>query len=264
MSTVELPPNAADWHSKAAVKPLSLFDGTLEHYQDSPHQVAEAPQSCTLASRRIVLYMWRGYLRSLDEEFHFLSDQMHYRQSPNDDPSGWYFTWRLSWQDEVFRKLSHGKTVVESANANLCIILETLGIGTGEDSVVNKYEVSNWRSLQHAIKGLTTKYEHLIAEYVQEGSIQESRGVGRLTKLATVLVPFSITAGIFSMGDDYLVGKSQFWVFWAVTIPLVLLVLIVVFTSLVPSLWGGAEKLIWKSQQRWPLLQKGSHGRSDF
>ena len=79
------------------------------------------------------------------------------------------------------------------------LISNIIDISSGGNSTVDQYEVANWRSLQNGGRSLSTKFDNLIAEYVQEGSIQENRSVGRLTKLATVLVPFSITAGIFSM-----------------------------------------------------------------
>ncbi|GME22366.1 hypothetical protein MMC19_006276 [Neofusicoccum parvum] len=46
------------------------------------------------------------------------------------------------------------------------------------------------------------------------------RSVGRLTALATVLVPFTLAAAVFPMSGDLAAGESRFWVFWAVAIPL--------------------------------------------
>jgi Mg2+ and Co2+ transporter CorA len=52
---------------------------------------------------------------------------------------------------------------------------------------------------------------------MQEASLSESqianyqaRNVGRLTSLATILVPFSVSAGMFSMGGEYLAGEKNF------------------------------------------------------
>ena len=202
--------------------------------------------------------MWRGYLRSLADDFHFHLDKMQYRQSP-DHPHGWFHTWSLSWRVEVFRKLSFGKMVIESANANMPSIANILDINSEENPVIDQYEAADWRSLLDNGRSLANMFDNLMAEFVQDGSIQESRGVGRLTKLATVLVPFSITAGIFSMGDDYLVGKPLFWVFWVVAIPLVLLFSVVVFTGLVPSIWARTELWIWSMPERWSLFQKPSN-----
>jgi hypothetical protein len=47
-----------------------------------------------------------------------------------------------------------------------------------------------------------------------------------------------VTAGIFSMGGDFLVGQSKFWVFWAVAIPLVLIFSLLIFTQTFQSLVG--------------------------
>jgi hypothetical protein len=45
-----------------------------------------------------------------------------------------------------------------------------------------------------------------------------------LTLVALIFVPLSFTSGLFSMGDDYLPGRDQFWVFFAVAIPLIILI----------------------------------------
>jgi Mg2+ and Co2+ transporter CorA len=52
---------------------------------------------------------------------------------------------------------------------------------------------------------------------MQEASLSESQianyqaqNVGRLTSLATILVPFSVSAGMFSMGGEYLAGEKNF------------------------------------------------------
>ena len=255
ISTEILPPDPLDWKPGITVGLGSIFDGTLEYYQSAPHSVSEDIRSATFASRRIALCMWRGYLRSREKDFYKLNDKMFHDQSPN-QPHGWFHTWGVSWRIEVFRKLTFGKIVTERANASMCSVLHILGINSDSQIMVDQYESADWQALQDRGASLATKFDNLIEGYVQEASIEESRGVGRLTKLATILVPFSITAGMFSMGDDYLVGKPQFWVFWAVVIPLVLLLSIMVFTTFISSFWLWIEKIIWSIQRPPPLFRR--------
>jgi Mg2+ and Co2+ transporter CorA len=42
----------------------------------------------------------------------------------------------------------------------------------------------------------------------------------RLSLFASVVFPLTLLAGIFSMGDDYLPGKPQFWKLWAIGLPI--------------------------------------------
>ncbi|KAI1652728.1 hypothetical protein F4813DRAFT_300727 [Daldinia decipiens] len=51
-------------------------------------------------------------------------------------------------------------------------------------------------------------------------SLMESVGVKRLTYVALVFVPLSSVAAIFSMPGDFAPGQSQFWVYFAVAVPL--------------------------------------------
>jgi len=83
----------------------------------------------------------------------------------------------------------------------------------------------------------------LLTTYVQEALIHESRvanrqarNVGRLTALATILVPISFSAAIFSIGVEYLTGESKFWIFWAVSLPVVLVFTLFVTNAFSQSL----------------------------
>jgi len=51
--------------------------------------------------------------------------------------------------------------------------------------------------------------------------IQDGEFGLRLSVFATVVFLLTLVASIFSMGDNYLAGKSRFWVFWACSVPLV-------------------------------------------
>lgn len=106
------------------------------------------------------------------------------------------------------------------------------GVGGGGGG----YKERSWGWLLERITVLDEQIGDMIVVYGQRSSVEESliannqaRSVGRLTALATVLVPFTISAGIFSMSDEYAAGKSKFWVFWAIAVPLASLLLIWVF-----------------------------------
>jgi hypothetical protein len=58
-------------------------------------------------------------------------------------------------------------------------------------------------------------------------------------------VPFSVSAGIFSMGGEYLACEKNFWVFWTVAIPLVLMFGLLIFTQILERL-----EEIWKGKLR--------------
>ncbi|CAG9948361.1 unnamed protein product [Clonostachys rosea f. rosea IK726] len=57
-------------------------------------------------------------------------------------------------------------------------------------------------------------------------SIREAKAVKALTLVGMVFIPLAFTTGLFSMSDEYLPGMEKFWTFFAVSVPLVLLVFI--------------------------------------
>jgi len=64
----------------------------------------------------------------------------------------------------------------------------------------------------------------LVAIGEGERALAENRGVARLTLLATFFLPFSTVATILSMQGNFAPGATQFWIFWAVSLPIILLV----------------------------------------
>ncbi|GFP55086.1 hypothetical protein TASIC1_0004071100 [Trichoderma asperellum] len=49
-----------------------------------------------------------------------------------------------------------------------------------------------------------------------------ARSSGQLTKIATIIVPCTFVASIFSMGGDFAAGESLFYVYWIISVPITL------------------------------------------
>lgn len=47
-----------------------------------------------------------------------------------------------------------------------------------------------------------------------------ARSSGQLTKIATIIVPCTFVASIFSMGGDFAAGESLFYVYWLISVPI--------------------------------------------
>jgi Mg2+ and Co2+ transporter CorA len=56
-------------------------------------------------------------------------------------------------------------------------------------------------------------------------ALDENRALAKLSLLATVFLPFSTVATIFSIQGGYGPGEDMFWMFWVIAIPLTALVL---------------------------------------
>jgi Mg2+ and Co2+ transporter CorA len=58
-------------------------------------------------------------------------------------------------------------------------------------------------------------------------SFRETANITRLTILALIFVPLSFVSSLFSMNSENLPGSSHFWVYFAVAIPVTLIVFII-------------------------------------
>jgi Mg2+ and Co2+ transporter CorA len=76
-----------------------------------------------------------------------------------------------------------------------------------------------------ALESLNPIITSLVQLVNSHRSASEASDVRRLTYIAIVFIPLSFVATIFSMGDDFLPGKGNFWLYWATSIPITLAVL---------------------------------------
>jgi hypothetical protein len=69
-------------------------------------------------------------------------------------------------------------------------------------------------------------------------AIRENRAVTRITLVAMVFLPFSTVAAILGMQGNFAPGASQFWIFWAVVVPLTFFIIGVfaIYDHIIPIL----------------------------
>jgi hypothetical protein len=93
------------------------------------------------------------------------------------------------------------------------------------------YHIEDWKSLTRNLKACSTLLENMaqVAQIVDgRRSVEETKNSTRLTTLALIFFPLSLFASIFSMTDRFSPGKSLFWVYFAVAIPVCIILLLAV------------------------------------
>lgn len=89
-----------------------------------------------------------------------------------------------------------------------------------------KHLISIFQELLDTIE----KQVHLLTTLVSLGetqqSIEESQGVGRLTRIATIYLPFTTVATVLAMPEKFAPGASHFWVYWVASTILAALVIV--------------------------------------
>ena len=231
---------ATDHRSWQNVAPISnttaFFDKIISIYTTNTYPDTLDLRISTFACRHLSLFMWKTLLRSRELEYYDHSDELLHPASP-DSSHGWFSTWDLEWRTDSFRRLLYQQLTAASMRSAIRSTMRVLDIGF-EATTVNSREVLDWQTLLEAVSTLHEKITALITGYTQEVSIQEShtsnyqaRSVGRLTSLAMILVPFSVTAAVFSMGGEFSAGQRLFWVFWIVAIPVAIILFLCLFTG---------------------------------
>jgi Mg2+ and Co2+ transporter CorA len=85
-----------------------------------------------------------------------------------------------------------------------------------------------------------------------EAANRMARSSGQLTKIATVVVPCTFVASIFSMNGEFAAGESLFYIYWAISVPVTFGLLIWVIHE--DILKGLKDRKSWSSPS-WVSLQ---------
>lgn len=91
----------------------------------------------------------------------------------------------------------------------------------------------------------------LLSRVESQRSLGEAKNTRLLTILGTIFLPLSLVASILSMGGDFLPGQPQFWVYFSISLPLLLMALVFAFAS--QRVINAV--VLWK--ERWRMVGAG-------
>lgn len=93
-------------------------------------------------------------------------------------------------------------------------------------------EHESWAVLEEKLDAADTILGDHMAMFAQRSALmqadaadRQARSSGQLTKIATFIVPGTFVASIFSMGGDFAAGERLFFVYWTLSIPVTILLL---------------------------------------
>ena len=102
------------------------------------------------------------------------------------------------------------------------VILKTRGITTEESEHFKRIFDELLNTIERQVNLLTT----LVSIRETQQGIDDTHAVGRLTRIATIYLPFSTVATVLAMPDNFAPGASKFWVYWVASLILAALVII--------------------------------------
>ena len=212
-----LPSEETDWNSSELSPDMSsMFRDIISLYETGRYDASDIPNMC----RRIILWSWTA---QVNLNATLVAQEVTTLALGSD------------WEDKTQRRLLQARLQMKSLNEDIHTNMKALGIGT-HTSATKPYEDEDWRSLQSTIDAVEQRIDLVYESYTQMASIHESKTanvqairVRHLTILATIFIPVSLIAGIFSMGGKFAAGSSMFWVFWVVSILFVAILLLFIF-----------------------------------
>jgi hypothetical protein len=83
--------------------------------------------------------------------------------------------------------------------------------------------------LKHRAEQLNSTITALASIAGNRQAIREAKSTRALTVVGLVFIPLAYTSALFNMSDQYMPGATQFWVYFAVSVPLILVVLLAYF-----------------------------------
>lgn len=124
-------------------------------------------------------------------------------------------------------------------------------------------ERRSWARLIDKLATMEATISNHMEEYSQRAALEESfaagrqaRSAGQLTKIATVIVPCTFVASIFSMGGSFAAGEDLFYVYWAISVPITAALLVWVIHKEVLEWWKNLEKKSWVDQKKVALQNR--------
>ncbi|KAK3364351.1 hypothetical protein B0T25DRAFT_529878 [Lasiosphaeria hispida] len=218
---------------------MSVSSHLFSDIKNLPHPAPDSDRMLVFL-RRYVIHKWIVYLNHVHRCLASVRDTQSVRSM---EPGG-------GWSEDMFvRGLKYWSEFLPIVQLTIEANMAALGIDISESSSVGVGgvgEANMWRYIHRMLGNYAKMFERVADSYTQIVAIKEAQSstlqaqasstqaqfVGRLTLLGTLFLPASLVAGILSMGGEFLPGQRLFWVYIAVLIPVLFLVVLILFTDL--------------------------------
>ena len=220
-----------------------MFDDVIYYYtqRSHPDTPRDTPEAGAFYAKKIIIATWANVLEYFRKGISVLEWRMqHVRKSrlPKSPSEGYAdLEWldnvlsalyRWKWRCSLFSDLMDNNLIALSISIKDMECLGGREKKDAQDWIYVHKKLSLWES---RVRDLVDSAHCSITMIESTKSIEEARATRLLAILGTVFIPLSLVASILSMGGDFLPGESQFWVYFVVSLPLLVLSLVIVFAS---------------------------------
>jgi hypothetical protein len=200
----------------------SMFDDICYYFEKHPSalNVIPDPRSATVFAQKIIASHFLLLAQYTFNQLSHLEWQLTRRET--------FADLHVQWVEERWSDLWTLHTRLNNHRRNVDVVLDTLEPG---DPAKWTNTRKDFKAIELRLLQLKAKSDNLIASFVglasmvsNRQSFLEARMVQLLTILGMTFLPLSFTSRLFSMAGSFTPGGSQFWIYFAVSIPLVLLI----------------------------------------
>jgi hypothetical protein len=262
----------------------SLYYSLIDAHSSAHSCYSSSPLSATIFLRRLVRSAWEEYI--LREEWGF-TDKMFddfdqhrgyhgFRAAQvvneKENPTVQFLLQNVQKRENLKEIIQKRQNLKEKRNRleeiRHAFVLEDVALHGEQgqhDTIKPEMERERrlWRRLEAKLEVLDSSLSHHMDEYAQRAAIEESfearkqtydanrqaRSAGQLTKIATIIVPCTFVASIFSMGGSFAAGEDLFYVYWAVSLPITVALLVWVLQIDIREWWWTLRKTYWRKRE---------------
>ncbi|KAK3353839.1 hypothetical protein B0T25DRAFT_221753 [Lasiosphaeria hispida] len=157
-----------------------------------------------------------------------------YQAKIDDTLSGQEWKAELTSINEITKDINYMRRQMNHLWRAMMLNLERLGVQLGCEQVDNNLSLAlrgaqmDFLAIYTRLQPLRERVELLTAVANDVANLRAAfKGIYdgefslRLAIFASIVFPLILVASILSMGEDFLPGKSKFWIFWASSVPFV-------------------------------------------
>lgn len=247
-----------------------LFDDLIHHwmYEATRAEITAAvdnPTDVALFATRILASNWNLTLEYLNGVVSKLDRGLLHFEQMTGNPSAQAIKQEVnrlrvlladvnSWRRRLWFYLEQMKFNQESIGALLCHrkSQHTRVAPTVEEKAIEDFATVYERLLlcRDRIQSLMPVVMGVFSLLEAEQSGLENKTALRLSALAFIFVPLSFAANLLSMSDDYLPGKSHFWVYFSISVPLIVILMLWLFKAEAKAAWKWCPSRTFISRRK--------------
>jgi hypothetical protein len=220
----------------------SPFDELLFHWEHlaTENEIQAVQTSSVQVTHPLLKFVGHHWTHTLELVHHTLAHSEYFSDdNPATRPKHMSITeWRQEFYKviEASHKINYFRRKMIYLESDMDLNLERLGTSLDYDFQADtsadtppaildarkdyKVLAHRLRPLRERANNLSTVANDIASLRAGFQGIEDSASGLSLSILATIIFPFTLVASLLSMPDEYAPGKSRFWIFFAVSIPL--------------------------------------------